>query len=253
MITKIVTGIAAAAAIGVAYLSYQNWQAKIVMKADLVQTRDTLDTTQKTLKKTEDELGTTQKNLTAKTEEATKLSGELSSTKSELSSTKSKLETAEREKAALEVSAKDAKDKLEKLETQLAGRSPEQMEADAKEAKAKVAELDTQIKQKEDEIAKLQGQVQKFEEMEAQRRKGISPPGTTGKIVAINGQWNFVVLNVGSKDNVVENSQFTVMRGSKPVGTIKIAQVDENTAVADILKTVDKTVSPAIGDTVLSN
>jgi cell shape-determining protein MreC len=61
------------------------------------------------------------------------------------------------------------------------------------------------------------------------------PPGVSGRVTAVNKNWNFVVLNVGQKQNVVEGGELIVYRGQKMIGKVKVVSVESNSSVADIL------------------
>ncbi|MCX6935395.1 MAG: hypothetical protein NTZ01_04270, partial [Verrucomicrobia bacterium] len=57
----------------------------------------------------------------------------------------------------------------------------------------------------------------------------------SGKIVAVNPTWNFVILDLGKNDQVVEGLTMVIYRGEKMIGKIKTVTVDAQTSVADIL------------------
>ncbi|MFA5093408.1 MAG: hypothetical protein WC543_05675 [Candidatus Omnitrophota bacterium] len=68
-----------------------------------------------------------------------------------------------------------------------------------------------------------------------------------GKVMIINKEFNFVVINLGSKDKVVVGDQFRVMRDGKFIGDIKVEKVHEAMSAAgfapevkDLLKENDK-------------
>ena len=71
--------------------------------------------------------------------------------------------------------------------------------------------------------------------------------GLEGKIVVVNKEFNFVVINLGSKDNVMVGDEFSVSRDGKPIGDIKIEKVHEAMSAAgfgpelkDLIKENDK-------------
>jgi len=53
-----------------------------------------------------------------------------------------------------------------------------------------------------------------------------------GKIMVVNKEFNFAVINLGSKDNVKIGDQFTVTRSGKIIGDIKIEKVHESMSAA---------------------
>jgi len=53
-----------------------------------------------------------------------------------------------------------------------------------------------------------------------------------GKISVVNKEYNFVVINLGSKDGVSLADEFTVTRAGKTIGNIKIEKVHESMSAA---------------------
>jgi len=185
-------------------------------------TNDELTGTKGTLKTTEENL-TEQK---AKNQElslqADKLSKDLESTKSALESTNSKLKvTAEQ---------------LQAFEESLKGKKPDELfqEINDLSEKAKVAESEQKMlaaarEKSESELKKLKDQ------LEMTKPGGAKSVSLSGRILAVNPTWNFVILDLGKNDMVVEGLTMVIYRGEKMIGRIKTVTVDAQTSVADIL------------------
>jgi myosin heavy subunit len=58
------------------------------------------------------------------------------------------------------------------------------------------------------------------------------PKGLEGKVMIVNKEFNFVVINLGSKDKVSVGDEFAVSRAGKPVGDLKIEKVHEAMSAA---------------------
>ena len=185
-------------------------------------TNEDLTSTRKNLKATEETL-TEQK---AKNQElalhSDKLSKDLETTKSDLESTNSKL--------------KVASEQLQSYEEGLKGKKPNELfqEINDLSEKVKVAEGETRMlsaaKEKtEAELKKLRDQV------EMTKPGGSKSISLSGRILAVNPTWNFVILDLGKNDQVVEGLTMVIYRGEKMIGKIKTATVDAQTSVADIL------------------
>jgi len=56
--------------------------------------------------------------------------------------------------------------------------------------------------------------------------------GKEGKVLVVNKDYNFVVLNLGSKDGVDIADMFTVYHNNKNVGDVKVEKVHESMAAA---------------------
>jgi hypothetical protein len=51
--------------------------------------------------------------------------------------------------------------------------------------------------------------------------------GQEGKVLIVNKEFNFVVINLGSKDKVSVGDEFSVSRAGKPIGDVKVEKVHE--------------------------
>jgi len=153
---------------------------------------------------------------------AEKLTKDLTSAKSDLDSTNSKLKmTAEQ---------------LQTYTDELKGKKPSELftELNDLSEKAKVADSENKILasaklKAEEELKKLRTEVE------------LTKPGSTksialsGKIVAVNPTWNFVIIDLGKNDSVVEGLTMVIYRGEKMIGKLKTVTVDAQTSVADVL------------------
>ena len=185
-------------------------------------TNDDLTSTRGNLKTTEESLTEQKAKNQELTLQADKLSKDLETTKSDLESTNSKL--------------KVTSEQLKTFEEGLKGKKPDELfqEINSLSEKVKVAEgeqkLLTAAKEKtEVELKKLREQIEM-----------IKPGGTksislSGRILAVNPTWNFVILDLGKNDQVVEGLTMVIYRGEKMIGKIRTVTVDAQTSVADVL------------------
>lgn len=72
------------------------------------------------------------------------------------------------------------------------------------------------------------------------RYKGVQseiplPAGLKGKVVAVDPKFDFVVLNLGRKDGLLEHGKLIVNREGRLVGKVEITRINESTAVANVL------------------
>jgi len=61
------------------------------------------------------------------------------------------------------------------------------------------------------------------------------PPGTKGTVVAVDPKYDFVVLNIGGNQGVIENAKMLVNRDGKLIGKVRITAVEPNRSIANIL------------------
>ncbi|MFA5145617.1 MAG: hypothetical protein WC723_06430 [Candidatus Omnitrophota bacterium] len=69
----------------------------------------------------------------------------------------------------------------------------------------------------------------------------------TGKVLAINKDTNFVIVNLGEESGVSVGSSFQVYRGDNPIAVVEVIQVRRDIAACDIKK---ETTPIRVGDTV---
>lgn len=162
---------------------------------------------------------------------------ELEATKLELARTKQELEDARQEIARLNqvIAEKNAeiahlRDQIETLERDKAAL---QMQVD--ELNNTIAKLEDDIQDQKDKILTLE---QTINELEAQlggpgAPKAL-PKGIHGKVLVVNRDWNFVVLNIGSKAGLVPYAEMLVHRGDQLIGKVLISGVTRDLAIADI-------------------
>jgi len=80
-------------------------------------------------------------------------------------------------------------------------------------------------------------------------KKAVSPQGKSleGKVLVVNREFNFAVINLGAKDGVKSGDKFLVSRDGKSIGEIKIEKVHDSMSAAgfavglqDLIKENDK-------------
>ncbi len=80
-------------------------------------------------------------------------------------------------------------------------------------------------------------------------KKAVSPQGKSleGKVLVVNREFNFAVINLGAKDGVKSGDEFLVSRDGKSIGEIKIEKVHDSMSAAgfavglqDLIKENDK-------------
>lgn len=80
----------------------------------------------------------------------------------------------------------------------------------------------------------------------------IPAKGTTaeGKVLVINREYDFVVVNLGSKDGIRKGSRFAVLRGEKPIMNVEVDKVYDNMSAANMMEEEKKGSEVKEGDTV---
>ena len=73
-----------------------------------------------------------------------------------------------------------------------------------------------------------------------QKEPVLAPQGLTGKVLVVNKDYNFVVLNLGSKDGVKIGSAFAVYRDTQYLGDVKVEKVHDSMAAAGFVSSALK-------------
>jgi len=182
--------------------------------------------TRKDLEKTTAELKTTTENLVATTAERDRYMGEATSEKK-----RADLVTEERNKARKE--RDDAQADLAAYKaTEL---TPQQIIAINKQYKdlqksLEVAADETKILNRK--IVALTNELAIYKTPDYQVPL---PPGLRGKILVTDPKWNFVIINVGQEQGVLEHGELLVNRNGKLVAKVKIRSVQKDRSIANVL------------------
>ena len=103
-----------------------------------------------------------------------------------------------------------------------------------------------------DQVKVAQNQVAELQKSEVRRQQGIMMNGLRGRVLAVDRNWNFVVIDLGDNKGVNANATMLIQRGGELVGKVKITSVEPSQSIADIIpNSVPPGVSVQAGDTVV--
>ncbi len=176
---------------------------------------------------------------------AAKESGDKSA--QELAIAKGELETktatlVEQEKRANTLFATLQKTTAEKIEAnrelaqwQALGVTPDQIKAIQISSK-KVAEERDAIEDEKKVLVRnnrqLAGELSRYR---GDSTKVELPAGLKGKIIGVDNKWEFVVLDIGSNQGVMEYGELMVNRNGKLVAKVQVTNVQANRSVANVM------------------
>ncbi len=221
-----------------------------VFKTNINEPAATLARLNASFQTTKDELAETIAQLTDTRERLARSEAENQRLTTELASTKRDLETRTTELAQSRETLAGVQGELDEMKRQLGGRPLETVLANLTKAQEDLQILSAEKKIIEDTMARLQIDLRRLQELDRLRDQRIAPMELSGKVLAINKDWNFVVLDVGKDNRLVEGIDLTVYRGDTLIGKVRTVSVDAGTAVADILPDWTKT-EIQVGDRVL--
>jgi hypothetical protein len=235
MLMRISLILAILAALGAGVLNVVEVQGKI---KTLISQRDSYHSERDTV---QGELDTTKKNL-AKTQ------AELTQTQQQLADANTARKKAEDVAAAQMKRADDLSDKLAKAtqdrddaQAQLAaykatGKSPEEI--------TKLIQLikddDTAIAALNDEKKVLARQLNRVNIELLKLTGGLNQPITLpadlkGQVIVVDPKWDFVVLNVGEDQGVLDDGELLVSRDGKLVAKVIVRSIEKNRCIANVM------------------
>ena len=242
---KILLSIALAALLATAALAFLAKGKAEKLQGILVTTNQDLATTKTTLGRTKEELKIRTEELTAANATIDERDKEIANIKGQMDALNTKLTEAatamEAKTVAMDTLQKDF-DAYKVLKEKGAlpgeiGESPivtalradlTKAQAEGAESKALVDTLNANKKALEDKMVVL-------EQYKIRKEKEIMRIGVGGRILAVNGGWNFVVISIGDKQGAVMNATMLVVRDDVPIGKVRITSVEPTSSIADIL------------------
>jgi hypothetical protein len=120
--------------------------------------------------------------------------------------------------------------KPETINEDIARMKKEKLEFEAQaEAKKKetVAELE--------KVAVVQGRLSEVVRKIEERRKNFDRNSLTSRVLAVNQDWGFVVIDAGKSTGLTQDTKLIVTRGSLTVGKISVMNVEDTRSMATIV------------------
>jgi len=180
---------------------------------------------------------------------------ELVSNRRELADAQTSLANRERELASAQRQEERLKETREEVESTLSDvRSVvSELNQDKSELESRIARLTTQVQEREVNIASLEIDIESRTQqrdmatMEYERIRrgamgmGDQDPGVAdlrglrGRILAVNPDWQYVVIDKGLIDNIQTDIEAHVHRAGEFVAKIKVTEVEDEMAIAEIV------------------
>lgn len=236
--------------------AYQNNRAFVSARNTKAATDRTTKSELEVLKQTTAEIG--------------KLVAEITSAQGQLDTESERLKAHQLKISQLDSEAKrtqeefDAKSKkLEELKAQLAKLpadvKPETLAEDLNKMKQAIAELQAQAEAKKKEVEAEQQKVTAAEKEKNEivrkiedRKKAFERNALTARVVAVNNDWGFVVIDAGQKEGITPDTKLLVTRGTQTIGKLSILSVEGSRTVANVLTdSLVAGMTPAPGDRVI--
>lgn len=239
---------------GILFYLYQKEHASNIQLQDQIaelttrqrSTEGKLDETKKTASELTLKLQEANSKVTSLTEELTQQKSVLTDTTNELDQVKSDLAQQKTQRQDLENRLKSTQDEGKQIKEQIKLIQQQKSELEEKlknlEATSNGVELGKVIVNNEGVVVdpKVKPKtVNKASEAEVKPQKVVKNPvvasGLEGKIIIVNKEFNFAVIDLGSKDNVSVGDEFAVSRAGKYIGDLKVEKVHESMSAAGFI------------------
>lgn len=174
---------------------------------DLQNTKQDLETVRQDLSTTKDQLARTQSDLDRVTAQVDTLNAAITEKNNQLTQQETRIDGLEQEKVTLQIQIDDLNNQIVQSEDEL------------RDAQDKIVTLEQTVSQLENELG---------------YNTKILPKGLTGRILFVNKDWNFVVIDLGSDDGLVANAEMLVHRKDALIGKITISGIARKMAIAEL-------------------
>ncbi len=173
--------------------------------------------------------------LTEATNKLEQFKADLAQQKSQRQDLENRLKTAEDEGKQIKEQIKivqqqktELEDKLKNIEAGSGG-----VELGKVVVNGEIPVIDNTVKGKakaaQDKVSAADTKVQKVV------KNPVISAESEGKVIIVNKEFNFAVINLGSKDNVSVGDEFSVSREGKYIGDLKVEKVHESMAAAGFI------------------
>lgn len=236
MVWKILSALSAACLAGAAAFAWFYQQSMKNEKARLESANSNLAMTQTrksdaevALKEKQDLLATAEKDRGTAKAEVVKLAAEVQEKEASLAVLKSNLEQVTNQVKSVQQQIKDAGD-IESLVAQI-----EKLKKQQVEAEGAVANQNQRVAAAQEQTAFIASQITKLREAEAQDRRGVVAPDFTARVAEYFPEWDFAILSKGNSQGVFANADLEVKRGREVIAKLKVRNVEQNGAIADLV------------------
>lgn len=194
--------------------------AKDAAQTELATTKTTLKKTEDTLTATSSKLVTTEANLKSANANIAALDKRITDVSAELEKVKADRDTALTENGVW----KSLDLPVERVRGMIAEVKRLREEREVLEEERKLLTQNNQ---------KLQAKLLVL--LGNQEQLPVIPPGLTGKVLAVDPKWDFVVIDIGEKQGLLPRSEMLINRDGKLVAKIKIVTVELDRSIANIM------------------
>lgn len=188
--------------------------------------------------------------IAAEKQAADDAKAELASTKAELDDATNRVETERREKLGLADELAKAKQDVKQVQNDLTQlrQAKEALERRVKEMMTAGTAPETIVVTPAAAAAPMAGapgmapgKPAPVQQVPPLKGAGTGTPASSGSVLVVNKEFNFIVVSLGEKDGVKPGQFLEVLRAGKVIGKVQIERVYENMSAANLLPEQTKT------------
>lgn len=160
----------------------------------------------------------------------------------ELSRAKADIEALSDAKSNLEAELKAGKADLDNLKNQLNAieTAKQGLEEKLKDSSAKPKDAQEEAKSKDVQLDKIvvaqpsgsEGAGSPTQQSQEVAGQSQAQPALEGKVLVVNKEYDFIVINLGNKDNIATGDTFEISRKDKNIGEVRVEEVRDTMSVA---------------------
>lgn len=237
--TKVLFILSAVVILVASFFAYQNGRAFTMVRSNIAGINTSIKTEQ-----VADKAVNVQANQIKG--DVARVTGELDIESEKLKAQKNKLAQAESEGTRTQEELDGKVKKQQELTTMLADLpkdvKPETIAEDMNRLKKEKLEFEAQVEAKkkeviaeEEKIAGVQKRLDEVTRKIEERRKNFERNSLTSRIVAVNTDWGFVVIDAGKASGLTQDTKLIVTRGIQTVGKISVMSVEGTRTLAAIV------------------
>jgi cell shape-determining protein MreC len=238
-------------------LGWVNRNHLLNAKAVVASAQEERDATNKKLSSTAAELKSAQDRVTSLTIDRQKTSADTSDLRARLQKATEDLADLQSQSAKKDADLAQSKTDLTAKDARIAlleskSNTTNSETAPAEDLKKQLAEQSLLNASLQAKLKDNDSQISELKKAEANHKLKVMRNGLEGKILAVNPSWNFVVISLGDRNGVENNSELLINRGGQLIGKVRITTVEPSTSVADIVvNSIRPGLSVQPGDTVI--
>jgi myosin heavy subunit len=213
--------------------SLQQQVDDLMLKQRIAETK--LEEYKKTISQLEVKLKTSQTTIETLTAALDKETAEKQRVMEEVTQLKTDLENQKSLRSDLETKLSKTQKSVEETRAQL-----KDLEDKKTQLEAKIKELETQAQQAKAQGVELGTIVVGPEGAASGQQAATEPSPKEGKVLVVNKEYNFVVINLGNKDGVKVDDVFSIYHSNNYIGDVKVGKIHDSMSAADFLSNSTK-------------